>query len=67
MLAALREEIGLEIVDISVAELAQAAADIQWTRNPFHRLIVAHAIASNTPLITANKTILANLPLAVWD
>jgi PIN domain nuclease of toxin-antitoxin system len=66
MLAALRQSIGLEIADASFAEVANAALDLNWTRDPFDRMIAAHAIAADVPLITADQTILANLPLATW-
>jgi PIN domain nuclease of toxin-antitoxin system len=67
MLTALRQSIGLEIADISLAEIAHAALDLSWTRDPFDRMIAAHAIAAGIPLITADRTILAHLPLATWD
>jgi PIN domain nuclease of toxin-antitoxin system len=67
MLAALRRDIGLEVTDASALELAQAAADLTWTRDPFDRLIAAHAIVANAALITADTTIRENLPLATWD
>lgn len=66
MLAALRQSIDLEIADISLAELTRAAADLTWTRDPFDRMIAAQAIVADAPLITADRTILANLPLATW-
>lgn len=67
MLAALRQEIGMEIADASVGELGQAAMDLSWTRDPFDRLISAHAIVANAPLVTADETIREHLPLAIWD
>ena len=67
MLAALRQSIGLEVADISLAELAQTALGLTWTRDPFDRMIAAQAIAADAPLLTADRTILANLPLAIWD
>lgn len=67
MLAALRRDIGLEIVDASIADLADAAVNLSWTRDPFDRLIAAHAIVANAPLITADETIREHLPLAVWE
>lgn len=67
MLAALRSDIGLEVLDVSMAELVQAATDLSWTRDPFDRLIAAHALVANAPLITADETIRANLSLARWD
>jgi PIN domain nuclease of toxin-antitoxin system len=45
----------------------QAAAGLTWTRDPFDRLIAAHAILSGAPLLTADRRILANLPQATWD
>lgn len=66
-LAALRSSIGLEVADAPLAELVQAAMGLSWTRDPFDRLIAAHAIVANAPLITADGTIRENLPLAIWD
>jgi len=67
MMAALRRDIGLEIADASLAELTLAAADLSWTRDPFDRMIAAHAIVADAALITADQTIRENLPLATWD
>jgi PIN domain nuclease of toxin-antitoxin system len=66
-LAALRQSIGLAVADTSVAALVEAATALAWTRDPFDRLIAAHAIVAGLPLITADRTILENLPQAVWD
>jgi PIN domain nuclease of toxin-antitoxin system len=66
-LAGLRRSIGLEVADVSLAKLVAAAADLSWTRDPFDRLIAAHAIVTGAPLLTADRTILENLPLATWD
>jgi PIN domain nuclease of toxin-antitoxin system len=65
-LTALRRTLGLEINDASFAEVAHAAGALSWTRDPFDRLIAAHAIVANTPLVTADETIRENLPLAIW-
>jgi PIN domain nuclease of toxin-antitoxin system len=66
-LQALARTIGLEIADIPMAALVQAAVGLTWTRDPFDRLIAAHAIAADAPLATADRTILEHLPLATWD
>lgn len=66
-LAALRRSIGMQIADVSLAELTHAAQDLSWTRDPFDRLIAAHALVADVPLLTADETIRENLPLAVWD
>lgn len=67
MLAALRQSMGLEVADASLVALAEAAAGLSWTRDPFDRLISAHAIVADAPLVTADQTILANLPQATWS
>jgi PIN domain nuclease of toxin-antitoxin system len=66
-LGALRRTIGLQVADVSAATLTKAATGLSWTRDPFDRLIAAQAIVADAPLITADRTILANLPLATWD
>lgn len=66
-LAALRRSIGLEIADLSLAALTHAAVPLSWTRDPFDRLIAAHAIVADVPLVTADETIREHLPLAAWD
>lgn len=66
-LAALRRSIGLAVADVSVATLVAAASSLSWTRDPFDRLIAAHAIVADAPLITADQTILQHLPQAAWD
>jgi PIN domain nuclease of toxin-antitoxin system len=67
MLGALRQDVGLEVADASVADLVQAAADLSWTRDPFDRLISAHAIVAGARLLTADRMILDNLPQATWN
>jgi PIN domain nuclease of toxin-antitoxin system len=67
MLAALQNDLGLEVADISLAELVGAATELSWTRDPFDRLIAAHAIVANAPLVTADRAILDNLSLATWE
>jgi PIN domain nuclease of toxin-antitoxin system len=64
--SALRKTIGLQLADISVTTLVQAATGLSWTRDPFDRLIAAQAIVADAPLLTADRTILDNLPLATW-
>lgn len=67
MLAALKRSFGLEIADVPLAELVDTATGLTWTRDPFDRLIAAQAIAADAPLLTADRIILENLPLATWD
>lgn len=67
MLAALSRSIGLEVADISLAEVANTAVGLTWTRDPFDRMIAAQAIVADVLLVTADRTILKHLPQATWD
>jgi PIN domain nuclease of toxin-antitoxin system len=67
VLAALGRTLGLRSADCSLTELIGRAAGLSWTRDPFERLIAAHATVEQAPLLTADRNIRANLPLAVWD
>lgn len=63
----LRGKIELQIDDLPFEVAARRASEIQWTRDPFDRLISGSALARSYPLITKDANILENLPLAIWD
>jgi PIN domain nuclease of toxin-antitoxin system len=39
---------------------------LDWTHDPFDRLISAHALCRGIPLLTKDKMIRRRLKLAVW-
>ena len=63
----LADAIGLTVADVPFLDVARHAQALSWTRDPFDRLIAATALACNAPLLTRDRTMLANLPLAVWE
>lgn len=63
----LRASLELAVSDAPFAAVTRAAVDLAWTRDPFDRLIAAQSLVDRIPLVTADETILANLPSAVWD
>ena len=67
VLAALARATGLRTVDCSLVELIGHASGFDWTRDPFDRLIAAHATVEQAPLLTADRHLHAHLPLAVWE
>jgi PIN domain nuclease of toxin-antitoxin system len=67
IVADLRERIGLRLSDLPLTSIVPAAAALNWTRDPFDRLIVADALAANEQLLTKDETIRRNCTLAVWD
>jgi PIN domain nuclease of toxin-antitoxin system len=46
--------------------VVQAALQEKWTRDPFDRLIVAHAKAAHAPLLTVDQTITKHYERAVY-
>lgn len=67
ILSALSSSIGLRVAQIGFAPLCSAAVGITWTRDPFDRMLAAHAVVAGLPLLTKDQTILENLVLAFWD
>lgn len=67
ILDALRVDIDLGTAEAPFERVAAIAATLTWTRDPFDPLIVAHAMADDLPLITKDRHILANAPIARWD
>jgi len=67
ILAALGSSIGLSVAQIGFGPLCAAAAGLTWTRDPFDRLLAAHALTAGLPLLTKDSNIRAHLDLAFWD
>ena len=63
----LRMQIGVRVCDHPFPELAETAIFENWTRDPFDLMIVSHAKSNGyAPLVTADETIQAHYPQAVW-
>lgn len=63
----LKMQLGVRVCDHSFPDLAETALFENWTRDPFDRLIVAHAKSNNyAPLITSDSTIRRHYPKTIW-
>ena len=62
----LEREIGLEILDEGFAKIVESAKSLDWTRDPFDRLIVGQARASRLGLITKDRQIHRHFDAAFW-
>ena len=62
----LHTALGLTVCDASFVAVAHLAEDLTWTRDPFDRLIVAHAALHDAPLVTKDGTLHQNYPGCVW-
>ena len=62
----LAEEIGLKICPLPFSKIVSQSLTENWTRDPFDRLIVAHARAGKGPLLTKDGQMQDNYPQAFW-
>lgn len=63
----LSNRIDLKICSKDFNLIIEQALDINWTRDPFDRLIVSHAQINENILLTKDNQILSNYQHAVWN
>lgn len=63
----LSEDYGISEATGEVQLLGRQARLLGWTRDPFDRLIVAHALADDAILLSADETIRKHCPRAQWS
>ena len=66
VIGALANEIGLQIADTQFTKIIAASRLIDWTRDPFDRMIVGHAQLEKASLITRDRTIQQHFQQAIW-
>ncbi|MFH1940591.1 MAG: PIN domain-containing protein [bacterium] len=59
-------DVGLRKCNQHFATVITHAVQIQWTRDPFDRLIVGQAAIQQMPLLTKDRSILSNYSMAFW-
>ncbi len=67
VLTILREDHGVADAGGTIGALASVARGLGWTRDPFDRLIAAHAMLDQATLLTADRTILEHCSAARWE
>ncbi len=63
----LANDYGVEEADGDVRDIGRCARLLAWTRDPFDRMIVAHALSDRAVLLTADQTIRTHCSQARWD
>lgn len=66
IIADLEADIGLKICSAPIASTLREALKLKWTRDPFDRMIAAHALAHDFDLLTKDEMILKRCPKAFW-
>lgn len=62
----LSRDMGLSVSRLPFALVVDHALHQKWVRDPFDRLIVAHASANDAPLITKDERIRRHYKRAIW-
>lgn len=63
----IEHEIGVRVCALSFPLIANLVLDEKWTRDPFDRVIVAHAKANGLAfLVSADEEIAKHYPRTVW-
>ncbi len=63
----LEQELGVSVCDLPFADVARAAIDEKWTRDPFDRIIVANSRLNGlAPLISSDEEMMEHYPRTVW-
>jgi len=66
ILESLSASIGLSVCDKSFLQIISESIQLEWTRDPFDRIIVANAIVNDAILLTKDSRIQANYSKAYW-
>lgn len=66
VLQALEETMGLGIPNDSYFDVITEAGHVSWTRDPFDRLLVAHARLRGIPLLTKDAVLREHYGRCVW-
>ncbi|MDA9272280.1 PIN domain-containing protein [bacterium] len=63
----LNARLGISISKVDFYQIVEEAQQLNWTRDPFDRLIVANAAVFQAPLITKDERIQQHYPKAIWS
>ena len=59
-------ELGVQVCHLGFRSVVDSSLDLKWVRDPFDRLIVAHARANDAALITKDENIRRHYKRAIW-
>jgi len=62
----LSTDVGVSVCQLPFAAVVEHALAEKWIRDPFDRLIVAHAAANQAPLITKDEKIRRHYRRSIW-
>jgi PIN domain nuclease of toxin-antitoxin system len=66
IVAALRRDLGMSVSGLAFERVVGRAQGLAWTRDPFDRLIAAHAAVAGARLVTRDDVIRRRFRGALW-
>jgi len=66
VVASLNNSIGLRVSDTPLSKIIDVAVTLDWTRDPFDRLLVAEAYIHNAYFVSKDEDIRRHYPLVIW-
>ena len=66
IIEALHKEINVKFCTKDFHNIIQESLNLHWTRDPFDRILVAHAALNKNVLLTKDDIIRANYKQALW-
>lgn len=66
IVADLARAVGLIEAHDPLSAVVDRALELTWARDPFDRLLVAHALLHDARFVTRDRAIRQHLPTAVW-
>lgn len=66
ILFSLMRKIGIRECELPFGDVVTEAINLNWTRDPFDRLIVAQSILGSGQLLTKDRHLLENAPNTFW-
>ena len=66
IIESLHKEINLKVCTKDFQSIIRESLKVHWTRDPFDRIMVAHASLNNDMLLTKDSSIRANYKKAIW-
>jgi PIN domain nuclease of toxin-antitoxin system len=62
----LRHRLSARVCELPFLDIARQALSLSWTRDPFDRLIVAHATVRGARLVTKDRALRKHYAASLW-
>jgi PIN domain nuclease of toxin-antitoxin system len=64
---AVKRDARFTVDEVPLMALIERAMPLEWTRDPFDRLLTAHSLARRTPFCTVDRVVMDHHPMVVRE